>query len=367
MLAALCQRLYARYPFAKIVVPPNAEYRLRAVLGTYQLGSVQKFGFDFGLLLKLIPGRMRNLFGIVMPSEVDVIIDASGFAYGDQWGKDKAEKRLGGNIIQFKAKRKHRKVILMPQAMGPFTDRPLIEQMQVIFENADLVFARDPISLSHAQAIYPGNSIRMSPDFTNLLETTHQIPHEIPEDAVCVIPNKKMLQMKAGNDPTPYLSFMATLINVAVGLGQNCYILIHEGIGDINLAKAIISQAEVDVEIIELSSSTDIKTAIGFAKVVISSRFHGLVSALSQGIPVIATGWSHKYQLLLQDYGVEDFLFDESSEHERAVLALRSLLTDSEQHRSVKINITSGAKEQKRLAEKMWLDIFPVLDDAIRE
>ena len=39
------------------------------------------------------------------------------------------------------------------------------------------------------------------------------------------------------------------------------------------------------------------------------SRFHALVAALSQGIPVAALGWSHKYAELLGEFGLREFVF----------------------------------------------------------
>lgn len=366
MLAAICDMIYARYPFAKIVLPPVAGFRDRAVFGVYQLGSVNKFGYDFGVLLKVLPARMRNLFGIVMPSEIDAVIDASGFAYGDQWGEEKAKKRLGANIVRFKAVSKHRKVIMMPQAMGPFSDKPLANQMRTILRNCDLVFARDSTSLRYAREVCDQDHIKLAPDFTNLLEATYQGRQQIPKDAVCFIPNNKMLEMKPDTDPTQYVSFMSSLIKAALALEQNCYVLVHEGIGDVNLANAIATKVGEEIEIIQLSSTKDIKAAIGKSKLVISSRFHGLVSALSQGVPVIATGWSHKYQSLLQDYGVGGHLYNEQTQREEALLALRNLLTNDTELRALKSRVLNGASEQKQLTEKMWLEVFPILDKAIR-
>ena len=40
-------------------------------------------------------------------------------------------------------------------------------------------------------------------------------------------------------------------------------------------------------------------------ELVISSRFHAMISALSLGIPVFIIGWSHKYQEVLQMFGLE--------------------------------------------------------------
>ena len=125
----------------------------------------------------------------------------------------------------------------MPQAMGPFSDKPLANQMRTILRNCDLVFARDSTSLRYAREVCDQDHIKLAPDFTNLLEATYQGRQQIPKDAVCFIPNNKMLEMKPDTDPTQYVSFMSSLIKAALALEQNCYVLVHEGIGDVNLER----------------------------------------------------------------------------------------------------------------------------------
>jgi colanic acid/amylovoran biosynthesis protein len=57
-------------------------------------------------------------------------------------------------------------------------------------------------------------------------------------------------------------------------------------------------------------SSATLKAMIGQCDLVVGSRFHSLVAALSQGVPSVALGWAHKYVELLGDFGQEDLVID---------------------------------------------------------
>lgn len=51
-----------------------------------------------------------------------------------------------------------------------------------------------------------------------------------------------------------------------------------------------------------------LKRLIGTSYALIGPRFHAIVNSLSQGIPTMGMGWSHKYVHLFQDYACEDLL-----------------------------------------------------------
>jgi colanic acid/amylovoran biosynthesis protein len=48
-------------------------------------------------------------------------------------------------------------------------------------------------------------------------------------------------------------------------------------------------------------SAAEVKSVIGDCDLLVGSRYHALIAALSQGIPVAAIGWSHKYEELLKE------------------------------------------------------------------
>lgn len=49
---------------------------------------------------------------------------------------------------------------------------------------------------------------------------------------------------------------------------------------------------------------------IAACDVVVTSRFHGMVSCLSLGVPVLVIGWSHKYAEVLAAFGLDDHAID---------------------------------------------------------
>ncbi len=67
---------------------------------------------------------------------------------------------------------------------------------------------------------------------------------------------------------------------------------------------------EVKVPVITDVTALEIKGIIAQSYLVISSRFHGVASALNSGTPCLATSWSHKYEELFHDFGQDDCLLD---------------------------------------------------------
>ena len=78
----------------------------RAALNFYQIAELRFLGFEFGVLAKFIPERIRERYGLVLIKEIDIVIDASGFKYSDQWGKDicieLADSVSGGRIMELR-------------------------------------------------------------------------------------------------------------------------------------------------------------------------------------------------------------------------------------------------------------------------
>ncbi len=355
MLLAIIEHFNKRYPdnSIKFTLPPDNYYLTRAKYGTFQKADLRVKGINISFPFTLIPEKLRIKFGIILNKEIDVVIDASGFAYGDQWGEIKFRRRVFNNIAEW---RTNKKIVFLPQAFGPFTGISFQNIVKEFLSSGFLVYAREETSFKTLNDINPGQA-KLAPDFTCLLEAPIFSAHQNKKYGICFIPNHKMLVMrKDGND---YLEEMTQAIKMASQDGQKISFLLHEGIKDLELCNLLIKKAQLkDITILVSDDPLEIKYIISKCKSVVSSRFHGLVSALSQGIPAVATGWSHKYKHLMADYKSSHLMVENLSDLPATV----SKLLDDEfiaQHTKV---LNQCSKIQKLAVEQMWEQVDQYLE-----
>lgn len=298
----------------------------------------------------LHPKSRLGLFGDVPESEVDLVLDASGFAYGDSWGAKKAHRRLGAHIRRWKASGKH--VVLLPQAFGPFRVPELRREMALIFSQADRVYVRDSVSMAHVRGIQEGSNLRQQPDFTNLAQGRAPKNASWFAERVALIPNIKMIEA-APKSGRGYLETVVLLADAIRKEGREPFLLLHEADKDVQVAARINSRLDVPLHVVSEQDPLLIKGIIGASYAVATSRFHGLVSALSQAVPCVATSWSHKYEELLAEYGHPDGLIGDSTDISECV----HHLLDPVQQARTRERLRLKAFEYKEISKHLWQDV----------
>lgn len=359
MLRAIISNIKNKLPDADLVLAPNlgtAPYIDRAYLGLYQKIWLYRYNIQWGKFGKLIPRKLREMFGMILDSEIDVILDAAGFLYSDQWD-------AVGTIETAKAiknwRKRGTKIVFMPQAFGPFRNLKIRNAMKTIITNADIIYARDKISLNHLHEIYPNtNNIKLAPDFTTTVDGQLPDNFDFQSNRFCIIPNYKMVSMNSNERNTKYINGIAHCIRYLDRKGEKPFILIHDEIEDPLLAKIIMNSAGININLIHEKDPLKIKGIIGYSKGVISSRFHGLVSALSQGVPALASSWSHKYEMLCTDYGISDAILDLNADHEDVNNKIDKLLSDYDDIKNI-LNV--NAKKHREATNKMWEEIYALI------
>lgn len=366
MLLAILEVLKKRYPNAIFAMPmggSQSTFRQRSKLGLYHKAHIWKKGRQLGCIFDILPKRVRRFFNIVLDKEVDFVLDAAGFAYTSQFD-DRGAIEL--SICSKKWKKNNTKVILLPQAFGPFETKKIQLAILDSIKNIDLIFARDEESYGFLTSV-GGNeksNIKLAPDFTNLLSGV--VPSSFDKNIhnFCVIPNSNMQEKTAKDQQDRYIPFMVESIRYLLEIGEKPFLLIHEGKNDLNLANLINESLDFNVPIITETDPLKIKGIIGACKGTIGSRFHGLVSALSQAVPALATGWSHKYEMLFQDYEYKEGLLKVNITNEELHRSI-DIITNVKSQVQIKEKLERNSRRLKQLSNEMWEQVFSVIDDKI--
>ncbi|MEQ1528080.1 MAG: polysaccharide pyruvyl transferase family protein [Methylococcales bacterium] len=362
MLMAVLQKVKTKYPDAEFVLTPDEKscpYQSIAKVGAYQKLHFARYGINFLKIAELIPNRFLRRYGLVLESEIDVILDASGLAYSDNWGAIPATL-TASRIKQWRTAGK--KVILLPQAFGPFTSEKIKKAMKTIIANADLICARDAESYKYLQDLTNSTTIQLFPDFTNLIQNTALPDHyQYLADRVCIITNCRMLDQLPAAEAQRYVPLMADALTYLINSQCKPYFLMHEGLHDESLAQQIMAKANSQVEIIREADPLTIKSIIGASRGVLCSRFHGLVSALSQGVPALGTGWSHKYDMLFADYQFSEGLLNLRENNQELAEKLH-FITDPHKNNRLRQALLEQASVQKQRSEQMWDAVFHIMD-----
>lgn len=286
------------------------------------------------------------------------IIDCSGFSYGDQW-----QGSQGGGMriprIYHRLKKSGKKIIVLPQAFGPFTSPELKKVIAEFVRDSDLFYAREEISKAHVLSCgVEENEVKVSPDFTCLLPAEQPDAAETWHNRICIVPNQKMISMTDEKKGKAYFSFLTKTIDRAYKLGLEPCIVLHEN-GDADLAESLKSTSSRNVRILN-ESPTLTKGILGCCFAVVGSRYHGLVSSISQGVVSIGTSWSHKYEALFADYNCPECLIrnlESNTEFEQVI----QYMTDDNCRQSLRQRLTSAAAKEKKKAEDMWKEVKEVL------
>lgn len=256
-----------------------------------------------GFAVRSTPAGLKQAAGVHHPDDGGALLDASGFAFGDQWGPSAAE----GRASEYERySQRDRPVVLLPQAFGPFTEPGVAQASRRAINMADLVFARDPESVRHLQTLdLDGPAVALAPDFTNLLQAP---PSSSERRTVAVIPNYRVPEKVESVSEGDYTGFLNACIEAVGASGHEVTVLAHEP-GDVTIAGQLAAAARQPIELAKIEDPITAKALVGSSWLTISSRYHGAVNSLSQCVPTIGTSWSHKYEYLFADYGCKDGLW----------------------------------------------------------
>ncbi len=291
------QLLQVQWPFSRSGVAHAWRCKSPAMLNAW---------FRFGLAGVFRPDaaglRQR---GLTLGSSLAGLLDCSGFAYGDAWKTWRAMQRTA---YYDRLRNYGIPIIALPQAYGPFDDPSRQDAYRRLFARFDRVYARDEISGRHVEALMPEMDVTVVPDITHLLPGIPPPAPAVWRQRVCIVPNARMLDRTAPRVSERYVALLREIIGIVRSLHFEPCLLLHEE-NDQALGHRIAGKLPFPIPLI-YEDARITKGMVGASHAVIGSRYHALVSSLSQAVPALGTSWSHKYAALFDDYGCRDDVLD---------------------------------------------------------
>jgi colanic acid/amylovoran biosynthesis protein len=153
-----------------------------------------------------------------------------------------------------------------------------------------------------------------------------------------------------------YIGLISAIVNSCKGLGHPIYLLNHEGEGDEQLSYECKKRIENNIEVVTGLNALEVKGMIASAYLVVTSRFHGLASALNSCVPCLATSWSHKYSELLNDYGLSDGVLPLDN-NEKAIEKVSSYI-DNNVNAEIRQHLSARVKMIKSQTTDMWNTVW---------
>lgn len=298
MLQSICKE-FSTY---QLVVTPNSrlEYKDFSKLGIFMRLAIPRSSFiTLEVFLRFLPARIRHRIGVANWKEIDTVLDCSGLGYADSWGLKDARDTLD---LFRKAKRDKKKIIMLPQAFGPFKDPELFDTMKEIFALSDVVYVRDEVSMAHCRDTGDANFI-MAEDFTNTYHD-NKIESRAKSKRMLFVPNYRLLD-KGGLSKAQFYDLTLAAKKTAEDCGLEFKVLFHEEADQKKLADRY---DDLGVDNVFSDNIEVLASEIAASTCIVTGRYHAAATALSLGVPTLALSWSHKYAALLGIYEQERFV-----------------------------------------------------------
>jgi polysaccharide pyruvyl transferase WcaK-like protein len=364
MLGTVVEELRRRIADARFCMRPESPYPRMCEYGVMPiltLGSrhpERRLAYWRGQWLgRLVSRRLLRRHNLVRSDEPQALIDISGYAFGD-----KIEffylQRLQRKTAEYAHRQKP--VILLPQMFGPFEKSLHRKAFRSAMRHVDVAYARDHFSHAHAvAAVEDPARIKLAPDITIFADPLPQdfvlVP---PRPFACLVPNVRMVTAGASDWGDRYLDLLIRAGREMLLRGLDVLVVVHETSGaDEDLAKNLVRQLSNGdrVRLLPGARPLQLKALFWKSRLLVSSRFHSIVSALSGGVPTILLGWAHKYEALASDFGVPQCVFRATDPAER-MTELTATLLDAEAAQTRNV-LEVKKQELHQLNEAMWGDV----------
>lgn len=360
MLYAILQEIERRYPDADVFISKLAlkSKGLAYIKSKLALKYKPYSSFKTFAARCRIPGILRRLHlpalfitECSIVAEADYFIDASGFFFSDQFNLTKGHLAFWNKLLRG-YKSQNTKIVFLPQAFGPIEKKFTKKIISVLDQYADIIMPREKQSLQYLnQIVNNKEKMHLFTDFTSLVDGVFPKSFDHLKNAIVIIPNLRMID-RGGVSFDKYMNFLQQVIKLCYQNGQKVYLLNHEGFGDEKLCYSCRKKINYEIDVVTNLNALEVKGLIASARLCISSRFHGVASALHSGVPCLATSWSHKYQELFMDYGMKNSILNLDDLYDCISKVKEYLEPDNNEF--VRMHLKKRKDDIVRESQEMW-------------
>ena len=221
-------------------------------------------------------------------------------------------------------------VVKAAQALGPFQSIPNKWLAPLVLRRVKTVCARGARTREHLDSLGGVNAVDVA-DLAFSLDEATGLPSEvsaaigsIDSNFIVVMPSavvKGIFESTGGN----YVSAMASLVTeIRSQTGCSVVIAPHsyraglpEGrMNDGPVCREVTEACAGDSQVLGLDfdlTAGELRHLVALSSVLVTSRFHAMISGLATSTPTVVVGWSHKYKEVLDDFGLSSFGLDSSA------------------------------------------------------
>ncbi len=212
------------------------------------------------------------------------------------------------------------------QALGSFASQPNRMLARLVLPRLAAICARGARTREHLDSLGLTNVTDVA-DLAFSLDESATLPDSVHrllpsgQEFIVVMPSavvRGLFEASGAN----YISSMARLIadirqetSLPVVVVPHSY-RVGQGEGRMNdgpVCREVVSSCGDDGFVIGIDedlTAGELRRIVSMSSVLVTSRFHAMISGLATCTPTVVVGWSHKYREVLDDFGLSDFGMD---------------------------------------------------------
>ncbi len=231
----------------------------------------------------------------------DLVVDTrAGDSFADIYGMRRLTTM---SLLAEFARRVHVPVVMGPQTIGPFESRRGTLVGKYTLTKASAVMARDRISADSAASLGRAVDV-LATDVVFALD----VPAVPKRFDVLLNVSGLLWRGDAHVDSAAYRRTVGRLYDGLVADGRTVGLLAHvigsdDPDNDVPAIRSFVADTGVDAEVVIPTSLTDVREIVAAAELVVGSRMHACLNALSVGTPAVPLAYSRKFAPLLDDLG----------------------------------------------------------------